>query len=115
VPAPRLNDPENGTSQQPISSDQDGALIGELRQLGRIEDADRVQRCGLIPTPNGLVRCRLARRGCRSCAESEVRKSSVMTNRWRLINGEKLYDIEADPKQQNDVAADHPGSIERLA
>jgi arylsulfatase A-like enzyme len=35
------------------------------------------------------------------------RKSAVMTERWRLINGKELYDITADPGQQHDVAADH--------
>ena len=34
--------------------------------------------------------------------------SSTMNERWRLINGEELYDIEADPGQINDVAAQFP-------
>jgi arylsulfatase B len=42
------------------------------------------------------------------------RKSSVMTSRWRLINGEELYDIEADPGQSNDVATAHPEVVKRL-
>jgi arylsulfatase A-like enzyme len=36
------------------------------------------------------------------------RKSAVMTQQWRLINGEELYDVQADPAQERDVAADHP-------
>jgi len=36
------------------------------------------------------------------------RKSAVMTERWRLINGKELYDIKADPGQQNDEASKHP-------
>ena len=32
------------------------------------------------------------------------RKSAVMTDRWRLVNGEELYDMETDRGQQNDVA-----------
>lgn len=39
---------------------------------------------------------------------------SVMTDRWRLINGTALYDIHADPKQENNVAADHPDLVARL-
>lgn len=31
-----------------------------------------------------------------------------MTQRWRLINGEELYDIEADPGQTRDIAAQYP-------
>ncbi|MBL8792349.1 MAG: arylsulfatase [Planctomycetia bacterium] len=35
------------------------------------------------------------------------RKSAVMTQRWRLINGKELYDIQSDPGQRQDVAAKH--------
>ena len=40
--------------------------------------------------------------------------NAVMTRRWRLVRGEELYDIKADPGQRQDVAADHPGEVERL-
>ncbi len=42
------------------------------------------------------------------------RKSSVMTSRWRLINGKELYDIKADPGQKTDVAAAYPAEVRRL-
>ena len=42
------------------------------------------------------------------------RKSSVMTNRWRLINGKELYDIKADPGQESNVASGHPSVVDRL-
>ena len=42
------------------------------------------------------------------------RKSAVMTQQWRLINGEELYDMQADPGQQRDVAGDHPDVKTRL-
>jgi arylsulfatase B len=42
------------------------------------------------------------------------RKSAVMTSRWRLVNGEELYDITRDPGQRYDVAAAHPAVVERL-
>ena len=42
------------------------------------------------------------------------RKSSVMTQRWRLINGEELYDVESDPGQQVDIASKFPEIVERL-
>ncbi len=35
------------------------------------------------------------------------RKSATMTDRWRLINGVELYDIQADPEQRRDVAGEH--------
>jgi arylsulfatase A-like enzyme len=33
------------------------------------------------------------------------RKSAVMTDRWRLVNGEELYDMASDPAQTLDVKA----------
>ena len=42
------------------------------------------------------------------------RKSAVMTDRWRLVNGKELFDLKADPKQANDIAAQHPEVFERL-
>jgi len=42
------------------------------------------------------------------------RKCSVMTERWRLINGKELYDIQADPGQKRDVAGDHPDVAAKL-
>ena len=42
------------------------------------------------------------------------RKSATMTDRWRLINGKELFDINADPKQAKDVAGDHPEVVARL-
>ncbi|MDA0206369.1 MAG: arylsulfatase [Acidobacteria bacterium] len=42
------------------------------------------------------------------------KQSAVMTSRWRLINGVELYDMDADPEQQNDVAAQNPEPVERL-
>jgi arylsulfatase B len=42
------------------------------------------------------------------------RKSATMTQQWRLVNGEELYNIEKDPGQANDVAADHPNIVEKL-
>lgn len=42
------------------------------------------------------------------------RKSSVMTSRWRLVNGKELYDIKADPGQRKNVAAANPDVVKRL-
>jgi len=39
---------------------------------------------------------------------------TAMTQRWRLVEGEELFDIAADPAQRNDVAAAHPGVVKRL-
>jgi len=42
------------------------------------------------------------------------RRSAVMTDRWRLVNGSELYDIENDPGQKEDVAQGHPSVVGRL-
>lgn len=42
------------------------------------------------------------------------RKSATMTQRWRLINGVELYDIQTDPGQTKDVAEDHPDVVAQL-
>ena len=42
------------------------------------------------------------------------RKSAVMTDQWRLINGKELYDIKADPSQKKDVASANPAVVKRL-
>ena len=40
--------------------------------------------------------------------------NTVMTRRWRLVYGKELYDIQADPEQRHDLAAQHPGVVSRL-
>lgn len=40
--------------------------------------------------------------------------SAVLTERWRLVDGGLLFDIEADPSQSSDVAGDFPEVVERL-
>lgn len=42
------------------------------------------------------------------------RKSAVMTDRWRLINGKELYDIRTDRDQKNNVFEKHPEIVAEL-
>ena len=42
------------------------------------------------------------------------RKSSVMTDRWRLVNGRELYDMSTDPGQQRDVSPENNKVVEAL-
>ena len=42
------------------------------------------------------------------------KSSSVMTSRWRLVNGKELYDILSDPGQKKDVAKAYPAEVRRL-
>ena len=48
---------------------------------------------------------------------SRVRRdgAAVLWKRWRLIEGRALYDLDADPMQQSDVAADYPDVVARLS
>lgn len=43
-----------------------------------------------------------------------LRQSAVMTQRWRLINGAELYDMEIDPGQRRDVAEQFPEVVSQL-
>jgi len=42
------------------------------------------------------------------------RKSAVMSERWRLVNGIELYDIDKDPGQKGNVAKDNPGQVAKM-
>jgi arylsulfatase B len=42
------------------------------------------------------------------------RKTAVMTERWRLVNGTELFEIAADAVQAENVAARHPDVVQRL-
>lgn len=43
------------------------------------------------------------------------RKSSVMTERWRLVNQMELYDIQHDPGQTKNIASEFPGVVKYLS
>jgi hypothetical protein len=42
------------------------------------------------------------------------RKSSVMSENWRLIKGKELYDLDTDPGQKNNIAEKYPEKVEEL-
>jgi arylsulfatase A-like enzyme len=42
------------------------------------------------------------------------RKSSVMSQDFRLINGMELYAIKSDPGQQKDIAKENPGQVAKM-
>jgi arylsulfatase A-like enzyme len=39
---------------------------------------------------------------------------AVLEGRWRLVHGDELYDVKADPGQVCDLAAQHPEQVARL-
>jgi hypothetical protein len=42
------------------------------------------------------------------------RDTAVLSGQWRLVNETELYDIQADPGQERDIAADRPGRVAAL-
>ena len=40
--------------------------------------------------------------------------ASVMTDRWRLVFGDELYDMQNDPGQTTNVAEEHPEVVQQL-
>ncbi|MEO6065545.1 MAG: sulfatase-like hydrolase/transferase, partial [Bryobacteraceae bacterium] len=42
------------------------------------------------------------------------RNAAVLTERWRLVNGRELFDIQRDPGQTTDIAARHPQEVAKL-
>jgi len=41
-------------------------------------------------------------------------QSAVLWDKWRLVNGEELYDLRSDPGQQRDIAARHPEIVAKM-
>jgi arylsulfatase B len=42
------------------------------------------------------------------------KQTAVMSQRWRLINGKELYDMQSDPGQQRNVAGQHPEQFKKM-
>jgi hypothetical protein len=40
--------------------------------------------------------------------------SAVMRGKWRLVNGKELFNIQHDPEQRTDVAAQYPELVEQM-
>lgn len=40
------------------------------------------------------------------------RRTAVMQENWRLVNGTELYDLNSDPEQRNNIAELHPEKVE---
>lgn len=50
----------------------------------------------------------------RTMEPQKWRQAAAMTNRWRLVNTEELYDMRRDPGQTVNVAAQHPAVVATL-
>ncbi len=47
----------------------------------------------------------------RGDAPEAFKNSAVRNQRWKLVNGTELYDLETDPKEAQDVASSHPDRV----
>ena len=50
----------------------------------------------------------------RGDAPEAFRDCAAITQRYKLVNGKELYDLETDPAEKNDIAADRPDIVQRL-
>ncbi|TMU57295.1 arylsulfatase [Flagellimonas algicola] len=44
----------------------------------------------------------------------DVMETCILKDKWRLLHGKQLYNIENDPKQQQDLSEDHPEIVSQL-
>lgn len=44
----------------------------------------------------------------------DIDQSCIMKEKWRLLNGSRLYDMEKDPRQQNNLADAYPKLVEQM-
>ena len=85
-------------------------LRGDGREQPDFADSDGPGDVGASPWPERA----LVTDSQRLAHPLKWRKSAVMTDRWRLVNGRELYEIKADPQQSHDLAAAHPDVVAEL-
>jgi arylsulfatase A-like enzyme len=93
----------------PTLADLCGVRIPEETQLDGISLAPLLLgRTDSLPDRKIFVQFR------QSSQPPEKGRATVMTERWRLVGDRQLFDIDADPGQQQDVAAAHPEVVGEL-
>ena len=95
-------------------------VLPTLKQLCNLKDSNNTTFDGKNLTPllynNESWKSRtLVVDSQRSEHLKKWKKSAVMTEQWRLINGKELYDIQKDFGQKNDVAEAHPEVVKELS
>lgn len=50
----------------------------------------------------------------RGDAPEAFKNAAVRSQRWKLVNGEELYDMAEDPGEAHNVADEHPGQVETM-
>lgn len=95
-------------------------ILPTLMDLCHLKDSENTQFDGknltplLYGTDNWSART-LVVDSQRSEYLKKWKKSAVMTEQWRLINGKELYDIQEDFGQKNDVSKAYPEVVKELS
>ncbi len=89
--------------------------ILDLCGIKRPDNADGISLKPLLLEKKGYPEDRTLIIQCpRSRQANKWKNSAVKTDRWRLVNGEKLYDVTIDPRQNTDVAGKNPNVVDKL-
>ncbi len=83
----------------------------DSESAGRLDGVDLLRRLGQQQPANGRT---LIVQSHRRESPRQWTKSAVLTDNWRLVNGNELYAINDDPGQQNDVASQNPSVVQKL-
>lgn len=66
------------------------------------------------PWPNRILVSHVGRWPRGLAQQKHKENYSIRNSRYRLINDQELYDLQADPGEQHDVIADHPSIVDEL-
>ena len=89
--------------------------ILDLCGIKRPDNADGISLKPLLLEIKGYPEDRTLIIQCpRSRQATKWRNSAVKTDRWRLVNGAKLYDVTVDPRQNEDLSGKHPNIVNQL-
>ncbi|MBA64120.1 MAG: N-acetylgalactosamine 6-sulfate sulfatase [Planctomycetaceae bacterium] len=96
-------------------------VLPTLSELCGLEDERAEERDGeslksvLYGDKNGLRDRTILVHSQRVENVEKYRNYAVLTERWRLLNQTQLYDIKADPGQQNNIYEEHPEIAKELS
>ena len=89
--------------------------ILDLCGIKRPNNIDGISLKPLLVEKKGYPKDRTLIIQCpRSRQATKWRNSAVKTDRWRLVNGDKLYDVTIDPRQNTDIAEKNPEVVNEL-
>lgn len=92
----------------PTLADICGVDVGKAKKL------DGVNLMPLVRENKVNANRRLVVQSHRVERPQQWTKSVVMTDQWRLVDGKELYDIQKDPSQTSDLAAENSDIVKQL-